>query len=52
MSIRCLFEPRDLWVGVYWNFVRDDWKRQLDVYICVVPMLPVRLRFQWGILNE
>jgi hypothetical protein len=37
------FEPRDLWIGVYWDrqrpsgFIVDS----LYVYLCVVPMLVV-----------
>lgn len=29
------FEPRDLWIGVYWN--RDG--NCLDIYVCVLPCL-------------
>lgn len=56
MRVELLFEPRDLWIGVYWNYVGSDndsgcggWyggvKPRLDVYICVVPMIPLRLTF-------
>lgn len=40
------FEPRDLWVGAYWKFEKGiqnpgiDW---FDVYLCIVPMLPIRI---------
>jgi len=41
-NIRIYFEPRDIWVGVYWN--KDcDWI--LSVYICILPLLPIRLYF-------
>lgn len=33
--VRVLWEPRDLWLGVY----RDTAKRRL--YICVLPCLPI-----------
>lgn len=47
------FEPRDLWVGVYW-----DWSPRhdpADIYdyaefrlkICLVPMLPIQLKLTW-----
>lgn len=44
------FEPRDLWIGVYWNLVRsvESNYRRLDVYVCVLPMWPLHLRFEWG----
>lgn len=49
-EVKLKFEPRDIWVGIYWNLSRsiESAYRKLDVYICVVPMLPIRLRFEWG----
>lgn len=32
------FEPRDLWVGVYWTHGR--------VYVCLLPTLPIL--FEWS----
>lgn len=49
-EVKLKFEPRDLWVGVYWNLaesIESTYKR-LDVYVCIVPTLPLRLRFEWG----
>lgn len=53
---KLLFEPRDLWVGIYWNrqstlvFERDfKYGSEIiiwDVYICLVPMLPLRLMWR------
>ena len=43
-----LWEPRDLWVGIYWNKVRAEYGHaRLDVYVCVLPMLPIRLCYYW-----
>jgi hypothetical protein len=42
LSIRVLFEPRDLWLGAYWKRGYND----LQVYLCLLPMLPIRLHFQ------
>lgn len=45
MLVDFLFEPRDLWIGVYWT-VRDE--RLLLVYICLVPTLVIRLSIVRG----
>lgn len=37
------FEPRDLWVGVFWRVHRIERLRFLHVYLCVVPTLPLHL---------
>lgn len=42
MSIRMFVEPRDIWVGVYWNRQPDE----LRVYVCIIPCLPVLLTFR------
>lgn len=39
--IELKFEPRDLWIGVYWN---RHWYA-LEVYICIVPLLPLKVVF-------
>jgi hypothetical protein len=47
-SLRLLWEPRDMWVGVYWT--RDEVAPGvplLTVYVCVVPCLPIRLCAIW-----
>lgn len=33
-----LFEPRDLWIGVFWDKAFDG---TYDVYVCILPMLPI-----------
>ncbi|MDF0554892.1 hypothetical protein [Kamptonema sp. UHCC 0994] len=35
------FEPRDLWIGVYWDYKYAD----LYLHICLIPMLPICLIF-------
>ena len=39
----CYYEPRDLWVGLFYQPMIED---NLDVvvfYICIVPMWPIRI---------
>ncbi len=49
VALQWKLEPRDLWVGIYWDLTREmRGMRHLDVYICLLPMLPLRLMFQLG----
>lgn len=52
-KISVKFEPRDVWIGVYWNLSKsvESSYRQLWVYICIVPMLPICMHWQWGWRN-
>jgi hypothetical protein len=49
-QITIKFNPHDIWLGVYWTRSESFGRalRWLDVYVCIVPMLPLRLRFEWG----
>ncbi len=38
-----IFEPRDIWVGVYWK----RWPKAVEFYVCLVPMVPLRIYVQW-----
>lgn len=40
------WEPRDIWVGIYHNFERRSRMWRLDVYVCLIPCLPVRLTWR------
>ncbi len=37
-SVRVCWEPRDLWVGVYW----DKPGTRLYIYVCVIPCVPIK----------
>lgn len=43
VTVKLLVEPRDLWVGLYWN----RFPKALDLYVCIVPVLPVNIYIQW-----
>lgn len=38
------FEPRDLWIGVYWNPVSNLVWRTLLIYICFLPTIVWKIR--------
>lgn len=50
MKINLKFEPRDLWIGLYWDVKKDYsccYSRQdkpenkIKLYFCLIPMLPL-----------
>lgn len=47
MKIKIKFEPRDIWIGVYWttNFLwtRKESVKTVKIYICIIPCLPIIL---------
>lgn len=46
---RVEFEPRDLWIGLYWRCTRELFGvRHLHIYICLIPMLPLHLLLSIG----
>lgn len=45
-TIRLLWEPRDAWVGVFWNHAQVGAGRFLLVYVCLVPCLPLVLAWE------
>lgn len=54
-DISAKFNNQDIWIGVYWD-TQDFYymgARNLDLYICLLPMLPIHFKFyQKGILDE
>lgn len=51
ISLKVLWGPRDLWVGVYWDTERlGSSISHFRLYLCLVPCLPIRIHFMrsWG----
>lgn len=47
--LELLFEPRDLWFGIHWKRAdKIGWKHHVDIYVCVVPMLPLKIMLRWA----
>lgn len=40
-----LFEPRDVWIGVYWNDYYETGMHRLTLFVCLIPMLPLMIDF-------
>lgn len=44
VSVAFGFEPRDIWVGLYWTTEHGGW----IVYLCLIPCFPLRLHRKWS----
>lgn len=42
-QVSILFEPTDLWIGVYWK----RFPQAIELYICIVPMIPIYVYVHW-----
>lgn len=45
MSAFVRWEPRDLWIGVYWTREPLGGRFRWRVYLCIVPCVPII--FEW-----
>ncbi len=45
MKIAIKFVKEDVWVGVFWRRDNDPRYAALEVYVCILPCLPIRLTF-------
>jgi hypothetical protein len=43
MTIEVQYQPRDAWVGLYWDVQTSSSWRRLQLYLCAVPFLPIKL---------
>jgi hypothetical protein len=52
------FDYHDIWVGAYWKFQRrmidtpEFSSTQLTIFICILPMLPIRFWLEWKPKNK
>ena len=45
IEIALRFEPRDLWIGVYWDRNNGIMFDFLAVYLCLIPLFPIEFMF-------
>lgn len=48
LSVSFLFEPRDVWVGLYWKsdpILDAPGVHDFTVYVCLLPCLPLRVHY-------
>lgn len=56
MRVRLEFKPQDLWIGVYWSVSRSYFYPEdvectyCDLWVCLVPMLPIHFSWMRGSL--
>jgi hypothetical protein len=49
MCVEVKLEPRDLWVGLFWDRRPDPWGvRRLEVWVCPLPGLVIHVYFWPG----
>jgi hypothetical protein len=55
MHVVLEFKPQDCWIGVFWKSTvegrphfspEEAWWVRCDVWVCVVPMLPIHLTWR------
>jgi hypothetical protein len=47
-SFRIYFEPRDIWIGLYWDRATMMGPYyQLRVYLCLLPCWPIRIALNY-----
>lgn len=47
VEIAGVYEPRDLWIGLYYRLAKRRALRRLRLYICLLPCWPIRVTLTW-----
>ena len=42
--------PHDIWIGVYWRYsaIAASAPHTLTFFVCIVPMVPIKIGLGWG----
>ena len=46
-SVRLEFKPQDLWIGVFWKTTQKCHGSYVDLWVCILPMVPVHFSWIW-----
>jgi hypothetical protein len=41
------FNYHDLWWGVFWKFNKLGTIRNLILYVCIIPVFPIKIQLTW-----
>ena len=47
LKVRLEFEPRDLWIGIYWESCVIGKMQHYDVWVCIMPTLPIHIMYAY-----
>ena len=49
-SVRVEFKAQDCWIGAYWRHSACGTSEAVDVWVCLLPMLPIHVRCERTLL--
>ena len=51
-NVSIKFNPHDLWIGVYWNQEEIGYVNFIDVFVCLLPALPIHIQIKKRIRED